>query len=144
MTIDLKITEGLAPVEEAVILDRLRAFNVAAFGESNRRELTIPLYDEGGVLNGGLVGYTGRGWLYTVMLYIPEDRRGQGLATRMLNMAEAEARLRGCIGAYIDTMNPQARRLYLRQGYTEIGSLDGLAGGHSVTWLQKRFGSSSQ
>jgi GNAT superfamily N-acetyltransferase len=139
MTIKLTITDGLAPTEEAAVLDLLKAHNLAAFGESNRRELTIPLYGEGGGINGGLVGYTGRGWLYVAMLYIPEQQRGQGLAARMLDVAEEEARARGCIGAYIDTMNPQALRLYLRQGYREIGSLKGLAGGHAVTWLEKRF-----
>ncbi|TNM62972.1 GNAT family N-acetyltransferase [Aliirhizobium smilacinae] len=139
MSIKLKVTEGIAPQEEERILQKLRAFNIATFGESNRRELTIPLYDDAGEVNGGLVGYTGRGWLYISMLYIPENLRGQGFATRMLEMAEGEARKRGCIGAYIDTMNPDARSLYRKLGYAEIGELDALSGGHIVTWLAKRF-----
>lgn len=136
---NLQVTEGIAPQEEDRILQELRAFNIATFGESDRRELTIPLYDDGGDVSGGLVGYTGRGWLYVSMLYIPENLRGQGLATRMLTMAEDEARKRGCIGAYIDTMNPDALGLYRKLGYGEIGRLDALSGGHIVTWLAKRF-----
>lgn len=136
---ELKVTEGIAPQEEALILQKLRAFNIATFGESDRRELTIPLYDDEGTVSGGLVGYTGRGWLYISMLYIPENLRGQGLAGRMLAMAEDEARRRGCIGAYIDTMNPLALNLYQKLGYGEIGKLDALSGGHIVTWLAKRF-----
>ncbi|MGK6312468.1 GNAT family N-acetyltransferase [Neorhizobium sp. DT-125] len=139
MDIELKLTEGLASGEEEIILDRLKAYNVATFGQSDRRELAVPLYGDGGKIVGGLTGYTGRGWLYIAMLYVPAELRGRGLAARMLDMAEAEARARGCIGAYIDTMNPQALRLYLKQGYNEIGSLKGLAGGHAVTWLEKRF-----
>ncbi|SMF74345.1 Acetyltransferase (GNAT) family protein [Xaviernesmea oryzae] len=139
MDIELKLTEGVAPEEEEIILNRLKAYNVATFGQSDRRELAVPLYDDGGKVIGGLTGYTGRGWLYVAMLYIPDALRGRGLAARMLDMAEAEARARGCIGAYIDTMNPQALRLYLKQGYREIGRLRDLAGGHSVTWLEKRF-----
>ncbi|MNL25773.1 Acetyltransferase (GNAT) family protein [compost metagenome] len=73
------------------------------------------------------------------MLYIPENLRGQGLATRMLAMSEDEARKRGCIGGYIDTMNPAALGLYRKLGYTEIGKLDALSGGHVVTWLAKMF-----
>ncbi len=136
---ELKVTEGIAPLEEDAILQKLRAFNIATFGESDRRELTIPLYDDGGEISGGLVGYTGRGWLYVSMLYIPEHLQGQGLATRMLEMAEDEARKRGCIGAYIDTMNPAGLSLYQKLGYAEIGKLDALSGGHVVTWLAKRF-----
>jgi ribosomal protein S18 acetylase RimI-like enzyme len=139
MESELKVTEGISPSEEAVILDRLKAFNIAKFGESNRRELTIPLYADDGNIRGGLVGYTGRGWLYVSMLYISEELRGQGLGSRILDMAEEEAHKRGCIGAYIDTMNPAALKLYLKLGYAEIGRLDALADGHVVTWLAKRF-----
>jgi len=139
MDIELKLIEGVTPEDEEIILDRLREYNVATFGRSDRRELAVPLYDPDGKLVGGLTGYTGRGWLYISMLYIPEELRGRGLAGRMLEMAEAEAHVRGCVGAYIDTMNPQALKLYRKQGYSEIGSLKGLTGGHSVTWLEKRF-----
>lgn len=136
---ELKVTEGIAPQEEETILEKLRAFNIETFGASDRRELTIPLYDGDGEIEGGLVGYTGRGWLYISMLFIPETLRGQGLATRMMAMAEEEARRRACIGAYIDTMNPQALKLYRKLGYDEIGRLDALSGGHAVTCFAKRF-----
>jgi ribosomal protein S18 acetylase RimI-like enzyme len=139
MVIALKITKGITPDEDKQIFERLRDYNLEAFGQSNRRDLCIPLRDEHDAITGGLVGYTGRGWLYVSMLYIPGELRGQGLATRMLQMAEDEARNRQCTGAYIDTMNPAALGLYLKLGYEIIGKLDDLDGGHSVHWLQKRF-----
>jgi len=139
MDIDLKLTEGVSPEEEDIILEHLKTYNVTTFGQSDRRELAVPIYDDHGNLLGGLTGYTGRGWLYIAMLFVPEEMRGKGLASRMLDMAEQEARARGCIGAYIDTMNPEALKVYLKQGYTEIGSLKGLVGGQNVTWLEKRF-----
>ncbi|WP_052182729.1 GNAT family N-acetyltransferase [Rhizobium sp. YS-1r] len=139
MDIELKLIEGVTPEDEEIILDRLKEYNVDTFGGSGRRELAVPLYNPDGNLVGGLTGYTGRGWLYISMLYIPEELRGRGLAGRMLEMAETEARSRGCVGAYIDTMNPRALKLYRKQGYSEIGSLNGLTGGHTVTWLEKRF-----
>ena len=139
MPLQLTITDTIAPEDEAVILDRLKDFNLETFGKSDKRDLFIPLHDDAGAVIGGLVGYTGRGWLYTAMLFVPETLRGQGLASRMLGMAEDEARRRGCIGAYIDTMNPQALRLYLANSYRVIGSLQHLEGGHAVTWLEKRF-----
>jgi len=139
MDIELKLTEGVSPEDEDIILEHLKAYNVASFGQSDRRELAIPIYDDHGNLLGGLTGYTGRGWLYIGMLFVPEKMRGKGLAARMLDMAEQEARTRGCIGAYIDTMNPDALSVYFKQGYIEIGRLKGLAGGHNVTWLEKRF-----
>lgn len=136
---ELRILHDIPPEVEEAILDRLKTYNVETFGQPERKNLAIPLYDGNGEVAGGLTGYIGRGWLYVEMLFIPEEMRGQGLAGRLLQVAEDEARARGCIGAYIDTMNPQALRAYLRQGYREIGALKGLAGGHSVTWLEKRF-----
>lgn len=135
----LTLTDGLASEEEEIILERLRAYNVETFGRSDRRDLAIPLHGQNGMLIGGLTGYTARGWLHVSMLYVPEAMRGRGIASRMLDLAEAEARARDCIGAYIDTMNPEARRRYQRRGYTEIGSLKYLSGGHAVIWLEKRF-----
>lgn len=137
--IDLKVTEGIAPQEEQIILERLLAYNHASFGESERRDLSVPLYDRDGELTGGLVGYTGRGWLHVAMLFVPEMQRSQGIGSRMMRLAEEEAVRRRCIGAYVDTMNPQALPFYRRLGYSEIGILDSLSGGHRVTWLEKRL-----
>ncbi|TPP12152.1 GNAT family N-acetyltransferase [Rhizobium glycinendophyticum] len=50
------------------------------------------------------------------MLFISERLRGQRMAGRLLAMAEKEAKVRGCIGTYIDTVNPVARRTYERAG----------------------------
>ena len=134
------VVSDIADAEgENAILEAIKAYNVATFGESDRRELNIVIRNDEGRPTGGLVGFTGRGWLYISMLFVPEEMRGQGLATRLMTMAEDEARSRGCIGCYIDTMSPQALRLYQNLGYRKIGELNHLAGGHVITWLEKRF-----
>ncbi|MFF2319732.1 GNAT family N-acetyltransferase [Agrobacterium sp. NPDC058088] len=127
-----------AEVEKA-IREPLVAYNIARFGESDKRELTITIRDEDNTVTGGLVGHTARGWLYVQLLFVPETMRGQGTASKLLSMAEDEARKRGCVGAYIDTMNPDALRTYERYGFTKIGALGPLSSGQSITWLEKRF-----
>jgi len=124
---------------EKAIRDPLVAYNLARFGESDKRDLNITIRDDENTVTGGLVGYTGRGWLYVQLLFVPETMRGQGTAAKLLAMAEEEARKRGCMGAYIDTMNPDALRTYERYGFTRIGSLGPLSSGQSITWLEKRF-----
>ncbi|MBO0125759.1 GNAT family N-acetyltransferase [Agrobacterium tumefaciens] len=124
---------------EKAIRDPLVAYNIARFGESDKRELNITIRDDENAVTGGLVGYTGRGWLYVQLLFVPETMRGKGTAAKLLAMAEEEARKRGCTGAYIDTMNPDALRTYERYGFTRIGSLGPLSSGQSITWLEKRF-----
>jgi GNAT superfamily N-acetyltransferase len=124
---------------EKAIRDPPVAYNLARFGESDKRKLIITIRDGEDTVTGGLVGYTARGWLYVQLLFVPETMRGQGTGPKLLAMAEEEARKRGCMGAYIDTMNPDALRLYQRFGFTKIGSLSPLSTGQSITWLEKRF-----
>ena len=136
---ELKILDEAPAADEKAILDALKAYNDTLLGPTDRRGLFIPLKDADGNTDGGLIGYTGRGWLYVEMLFVPERLRGKGLAGRLLQMAEDEAKARGCTGAYIDTINPKARSTYQRQGYTVFGALDNFFGDFSITWLMKRF-----
>lgn len=139
MLCEPEISDNVTSDEESSILDRLMSHNISTFGPSDSRKLAIILRDDAGQPEGGLLGRTGRGWLYVQMLFVPDHRRGRGLASRMLQMAEQEAKARGCLGSYLDTMNPQALGLYRKQGYEVIGQLEDLTGGHSITWLKKRF-----
>jgi GNAT superfamily N-acetyltransferase len=135
----LKVTKVLSKKDRKKIADPLIAYNVARFGESGREKLAIRLRGDDCEINGGLVGYTARDWLYIEMLFVPEELRGKGMAGTLLKMAEDEAKRRGCIGAFIDTMSPDALKVYLRYGYEMIGALGEFAGGHTFTWLKKRF-----
>jgi GNAT superfamily N-acetyltransferase len=139
MDYQLTVTDAMTQDEQKAIEAPLIAYNIATFGKSDKRDLAIPLRDAAGAVEGGLVGYTARGWLYVQLLFIPETARGQGLAPRLLQMAEDEARRRGCIGAYLDTMNPEALKIYQRCGYAIIGQHGPLTGGVTITWLNKHF-----
>ena len=66
-------------------------------------------------------------------LWIREDARGAGLGARALEAAENEAKKRGCRAAWLDTVNPAARALYVRCGYATFGELaDFHAGQHTL------------
>ena len=70
---------------------------------------------------------------------MPESLRGQGMAGKLLDAAEAEASARGCFGAWIDTFNPQALKAYQRQGYAIFGELPDFPAGRSRFFLQKKL-----
>lgn len=134
-----ELLDGADEDAEKVIYDALKAYNIDRFGPSNHKSLHIVLRDGDGRVTGGLIGETARGWLFIRLLFVPEQQRGQGLALRMLSMAEEEARKRGCTGMQIDTMSPDALKLYRRYGFEIAGSLVGLRDGHDLTWLTKRL-----
>ncbi|MGE7368053.1 GNAT family N-acetyltransferase [Neorhizobium sp. NPDC001467] len=139
MAIELTITDDWLPEEEKAIEAPLVAYNLKRFGNPEFRNLGIFLRDPDGNVEGGLVGRTGRGWLYTKLLFVPEHLRRQGFAGRLLKAAEDEARRRGCIGAYIDSLNPDAVAAYQQHGYQIAGHVGPFSAGHGLTWLFKRF-----
>ncbi|WLS12070.1 GNAT family N-acetyltransferase (plasmid) [Shinella sumterensis] len=134
----LEVVGKINSSDEAVILELLRAHNISNFGQSGRSDLAIILRDGGNTI-GGLVGYTSRRMLYVSLLFVPAEMRNQGLAGRMLEMAEQEAISRNCIGAYLDTMSCDAENFYRKRGYEVFGRLDGFEDALTVAWMKKRL-----
>ena len=68
-----------ATERELEALDQhLAAFVVRQTGIDDIRPLGIAIRDEAGRLVGGLKGLTLLGWLYVNVIWLEEDRRGQG------------------------------------------------------------------
>ncbi len=139
MDAPLTITDTWTPEEEKAVEAPLVAYNIERFGPSDMQKLGIFLRDADGNVEGGLVGRTARGWLYTQLIFIPEHLRGQGIAGKLLAAAEDEAKHRGCIGAYIDSMNPDAVAAYQKYGYEIAGSVGPFSAGNGLTWLSKKL-----
>jgi GNAT superfamily N-acetyltransferase len=70
---------------------------------------------------GGFLGRTSLGLLFIDLVYLPDSVRGNGLGSRMLEMAETEARERGCRRAVLYTISFQAPGFYERHGWREFG-----------------------
>ena len=135
--VTLTVTATPSPDDLATIGEGLTAFNDADVGPSGRAPLAVVLRDAAGALVGGISGYTAWGWLYVQCLWLAEGSRGHGLAGRMLAAAEAEAKQRGCHGAYIDTFSTVALKVYQRAGYAPFGSLPDFPRGRTRTFLSK-------
>lgn len=132
----IDITDTPSADDLSALGGALSAFNEADAGPADRRALAVFVRGAAG-LEAGLSGYTAWGWLYVQWLWVDSARRGEGLAGQMLAAAEAEARLRGCHGAWIDTFNPRALRVYERAGYRAFGALQDFPAGRQRTFLQK-------
>jgi GNAT superfamily N-acetyltransferase len=137
----MKFTTSSAPStsELDTIGAGLARFNEADVGPAERLALAVIVRNEADEIVAGISGHTAWGWLYVQWLWVAEAVRGQGLAGRMLETAEAEARVRGCHGSYIDTFNPLALRVYTRAGYVPFGALEDFPVGRTRTFLQKRL-----
>jgi nicotinamidase-related amidase/GNAT superfamily N-acetyltransferase len=120
--------------------DGLLAFNEGLLGNPEIRRFTWSLRSDGAARPvGGLIGRTSYRWLFVELLFVPESLRGRGLGEKLLAMAEAEAKKRGAIGAWLDTFNPDARKFYEKRGYRLSGEVRDNPPGHARYFLTKRF-----
>jgi GNAT superfamily N-acetyltransferase len=134
----MEVTDRPCAADLAAIQTGLTSFNESDVGPADRRPLAVIVRDGDRVI-AGISGYTAWGWLYVQWLWVDEAQRGNGLAGRMLDAAEAEAIARGCHSAYIDTFSPVALKVYQRQGYMPFGQLENFPAGRTRTFLQKRL-----
>ena len=144
MSFQFELTDVADEALRQDILAPLRAYNESRAGDGRFRPLVIALREprpEGGsAVVGGLWGATGYGWLFTQLLVVPEQARGQGVGRRLLLQAEDEARARGCPGAWLDTFAFQARGFYEGLGYQVFGQIDEYPVGHARYFLRKALG----
>jgi GNAT superfamily N-acetyltransferase len=136
--ITFSVTDWIDSSFETEVAGGLAAFNAAQLGPSGQRNLAVSVY-RGDDFVGGLAGFTAWDWLFVKWLWIREDARRAGLGARALDAAETEARKRGCRAAWLDTLNPAARTLYLRHGYEDFGELADFHAGQTRYFMHKHF-----
>jgi GNAT superfamily N-acetyltransferase len=70
---------------------------------------------------------------------LPEDLRRGRLGTRILEMAEEEARRRGCTRAVLSTLHFQAPRFYQKQGWEIAARIECELPGHTRFYMTKKL-----
>lgn len=101
--------------------------------------LTLTLHGGQGREIGGLLAVTFWDWLRIDLLVIDELSRRQGLGRRLLQIAESEARRRGCMHAYTSTFDFQALGFYEKLGYHIVGELTDHPPTFTLYWLRKEL-----
>jgi ribosomal protein S18 acetylase RimI-like enzyme len=87
----------------------------------------------------GLYGQSYWDWLYVKYLWVAEEYQHQGLGTKLMTLAEAEASKRGCVGIHLNTFSFQGLEFYQKLGYTVFGEIDDHPQGEKRIYLLKRI-----
>jgi len=85
--------------------------------------LTVIARDENGKLIGGVDGRTIYKNFLINVVWVDDQTRGTGLGHKLMALAEAEAKQRGCLVAQVDTLSIQAPVFYEKQGFEIIGTV---------------------
>lgn len=136
--IEIKVNPG--EDERSAILSPLRAHNLSRAGDPKPETIALLVRDEhSNEIIGGLYGDIFYRWLFIELLAIPEQTKGQGIGSRLMNMAEDLAHERGCVGIWLDTFDFQAPAFYEKHGFTQFGQLDDFPPEHQRFFYQKRL-----
>jgi ribosomal protein S18 acetylase RimI-like enzyme len=103
--------------------------------------LQFYLLDDKGNLIGGIQGRTHQipEWLEITVIWVAEGVRSHGLGRQLMQMAEDEARARGCCYARLATSDYQAPEFYCKAGYREYGMLENCPRGETVYYFYKEL-----
>jgi GNAT superfamily N-acetyltransferase len=137
MNFTIDLTDQADAADRLAIGRSLGAYNRQQTQTQDYRLLAVLLRDTAGEVVGGLWGNTAYGWLFVELLFVPEALRGRRIGTDLMQRAEAEARSRGCHGAWLDTFQFQARGFYERNGYSCFGELEDFPRGHARYFMKK-------
>ncbi|MBN9062593.1 MAG: GNAT family N-acetyltransferase [Rhizobiales bacterium 65-9] len=134
----IALTDDDDPSIRDAIGAALRRYNDEQAGPSGQRALSITIRDpDTNEIIGGLTGRTSRGLLFIDLFTLPAHLRRAGLGSRILGMAEAEAKRRGCRAAMLYTISFQAPDFYRRQGYSVLGEVEGDPGATRIFLTKK-------
>jgi GNAT superfamily N-acetyltransferase len=135
----LELTATPTERDEAALAAAIGAYNLPFAGPRDRRQFGLLLRDGVGAVIGGLWARPEWGLLFIETLFLPEKLRRGGLGTRLMRLAEQEARRRGYAGVFLDTFSFQARPFYERLGYAVFTVIDDYPPGHSRFLLAKQL-----
>ena len=139
MTLRIERSQNPTDEEREAILTPLRAYNEAQAGPPNAQLLALLVRDDNGEILGGLYGRFFYQWLFIELLSVPEQARGQGMGSKLMQMAEDLAREKECVGIWLDTFEFQAPEFYKRLGYSELGQIADYPPGHKRYFFQKHL-----
>ena len=111
------------PGDMSAVVKGLTEFNASKAGGDRPNYLLITVRDTDGSVVGGLFGATYLGWLQVQAVWLPEELRGKGYGSALMDAAESEAIRRGCPRIFLETLSFQALSFYEKRGYSVFSRL---------------------
>lgn len=136
---EIVVTSEPSPEQVAWLEDRIYEFNSSATGITGGSWLAVFVRDEAGRLIGGICGSAWGESVELRQVWVDPAWRRQGLGTQLLELAEQEARRRGCRQIVLTTFTFQAPAFYARHGYEVVAQVDDYPRGHGSLLMRKRL-----
>jgi ribosomal protein S18 acetylase RimI-like enzyme len=140
VNIELVVAETPDNSDREIILQGLRVNNAAAGRPTTIQHAAILVRNtDSGETVGGLWAHTMHDWMFVELLSVPNELRGMGLGSKLMEQAERLAMARNCLGIWLDTFEFQAPDFYRKMGFEQCGSIDDHPKGMSRLIFRKRL-----
>lgn len=126
------------PIWEA-IGGGINSFNEEQAGAENAKRICFVVYDAEEKIAGGVIALAYWNWLYIDLMWLRPDLRRKGYGSRLLALAEDEAKKHGAQHVYLDTFSFQAPEFYKKQGYRVYGELQDFPRGFQRFFMTKEL-----
>lgn len=127
------------PSDINAVIVGLTKFNAAQSAGETPQYLLVSIRNTEGAMLGGLFAATYLGWLQVQAVWLPDDLRGRGHGSTLMEIAEKEALRRGCKQAFLETLSFQALPFYEKRGYAIFSTLSDFPPGGARYALTKRL-----
>ncbi|BAJ03289.1 GNAT family N-acetyltransferase [Shewanella violacea] len=129
--------------QDSVVFDALiaglREHKYEHMGPEETQALSVVARDEDDKIIAGVSGQTiYRNFLIDVV-WVDKGTRGTGLGRRLMELAEAEAKKRGCVITQLDTLSFQAPAFYQKLGFEIVGTVAGFQGSPERYFMLKHY-----
>jgi GNAT superfamily N-acetyltransferase len=141
MNIDYEIVYDEHPEQSAwgIIGRGITDYNQQQAGDDRAQRICFVIQGPDQKTMGGVVAVIYWDWLYIDLMWMQEELRGCGYGSRLLILAENEARKRGAKHAFLDTFSFQAPGFYEKQGYRMFGELQDFPQGCQRYFMTKQL-----
>jgi len=108
-------------------------------GPEDTLPLSVVARDEDNKIIGGVSGRTIYKNFLIGIVWVDKETRGTGLGRKLMELAEVEAKKRGCLVAQLDTLSYQAPDFYQKLGFDIVGTVPGFSGSPERYFLLKNY-----
>ncbi len=133
----IRVTAEPSEVERSAVLTALRQFTRETVPTLDNQDFAALVIGPEGDAVGGLVAASRWGGFHIEMIALPPALRGRGIGSKLLDLAEQEARRRNCHHMLLDTQAFQAKPFYERHGFEVFGQIEGPAPYYPRFFMQK-------
>ncbi len=133
------VDDAPAAADLALLEEKVAAAALDAAGLGEEKELGVFVRDDDGRVLAGISGLVWGGYCELHAMWVDPSVRGLGLARRLMNAAESEAKRQGCAQVIFMAYDLLAPGLYERLGYETVAVVEGCPTGHAARWYRKRL-----